>query len=165
MDSVNIIISQGKIDDSVYEKYHVNELGKVPIMMYHGIVDTKENTYTGGNVDKDGYNRTADAFREDLEMYYEKGYRMIRLADYVKGIIDVELGYSPIIITFDDGNKNNFNVLGKNEDGSLQIDPNCAVGILEEFKKKHPDMHVTATFFVMDGLFNQSKTYPISRSS
>ena len=154
---INIVVSKGKMDDSVYIKYNVNELGKVPIMMYHGIIDTTENVYTGGNVDKDGYNRTADAFRKDLEMYYEKGYRMIRLADYANGIIDVELGFSPIILTFDDGNKNNFNVLGKKDDGSLDIDPNCAVGILEEFKKKHPDMHVTATFFVMDNLFNQQK--------
>ena len=154
---INILVSKGKMDDSVYIKYNVNELGKVPIMMYHGIIDTTENVYTGGNVDKDGYNRTADAFRKDLEMYYEKGYRMIRLADYANGIIDVELGFSPIILTFDDGNKNNFNVLGRKEDGSLDIDPNCAVGILEEFKKKHPDMHVTATFFVMDNLFNQQK--------
>ena len=154
---INILVSKGKMDDSVYIKYNVNELGKFPIMMYHGIIDTTENAYTGGNVDKDGYNRTADAFRKDLEMYYEKGYRMIRLSDYVKGIIDVELGFSPIILTFDDGNKNNFNVLGKKADGSLDIDPNCAVGILEEFKKKHPDMHVTATFFVMDNLFNQQK--------
>ena len=155
--SLDIVISKGKIDDNVYKEYQVNELGKVPIMMYHGIIDTDENQYTGGNVDKDGYNRTANAFRKDLEMYYEKGYRMIRLSDYIKGIVDVELGYSPIILTFDDGNKNNMHVLGKNSDGSLQIDPECAIGILEEFKEKHPDMHVTATFFVMENLFNQKE--------
>ena len=154
---VDVIISKGLIDDNLYREKNVNELGNVPIMMYHGIIDTEENKYTGGNVDKDGYNRTAKAFREDLEFYYKSGYRMIRLKDYVNGIIDVELGYSPIILTFDDGDKNNFNVLGRNADGSLDIDPNCAVGILEEFKKKYPDYHVTATFFVMDGLFNQSE--------
>lgn len=153
---VDVIISKGRPDDKYYQDLKVNELGNVPIMMYHGIVDTENNKYTGGNVDKDGYNRTAKAFREDLEFYYEKGYRMIRLVDYVNGIIDVKEGLSPIILTFDDGDKNNFNVLGRNDDGSLNIDPNCAVGILEEFKKKHPDMNVTATFFVMAGLFNQS---------
>lgn len=154
---VKVIISKGLINDKLYQSMKVNELGKVPIMMYHGIIDTEENKYTGGNVDKDGYNRTAKAFREDLEFYYNSGYRMIRLNDYVNGIIDVELGFSPIILTFDDGDKNNFNVLGRNSDGSLKIDPNSAVGILEEFKKTHPDMHVTATFFVMAGIFNQSE--------
>lgn len=154
---INILISKGPIDESVYKESKVNELGKVPIMMYHGIVDTTENKYTGGNVDKDGYNRTANAFREDLEFYYTSGYRMIRLKDYIDGIVDVPLGLSPIILTFDDGNQNNFNVLGRNDDGSLKIDPNCAVGILEEFKKKYPDFQVTATFFVMNDLFNQKE--------
>ena len=154
---IDVVISKGMPDETIYREKKVNELGKVPIMMYHGIIDTLENKYTGGNVDKNGYNRTAKAFREDLEFYYQSGYRMIRLADYVNGILDVPLGYSPLILTFDDGDKNNFNVLGRNSDGTLEIDPNCAVGILEEFKKKYPDFGVTATFFVMEGIFNQSQ--------
>lgn len=154
---IKVLVSKGLINDKLYQEMKVNELGKVPIMMYHGIIDTEDNKYTGGNVDKDGYNRTAKAFREDLDFYYNSGYRMIRLSDYVNGIIDVELGYSPIILTFDDGDKNNFNVLGRKADGSLDIDPNCAIGILEEYKKKYPDMNVTATFFIMSGVFNQSE--------
>ena len=154
---LKVLISDGRINDDLYREKKVNELGNVPIMMYHGIIDTEDNKYTGGNIDKNGYNRTSKAFREDLEFYYNNGYRMIKLNDYVDGVIDVEIGYSPIILTFDDGNQNNFNVLGRNSDGTLQIDPNCAVGILEEFKKKHPDMHVTATFFLMDNLFNQKE--------
>lgn len=153
----NIVISNGQVSIDDYKKYKVNELGKVPIMMYHGIVNTLDNKYTGGNVDKAGYNRTAKAFREDLEFYYQNGYRMVRLIDYVNGNIDVPLGMSPIVLTFDDGNKNNFNVLGLDDNGNLIIDPNCAVGILEEFKKKYPDYNVTATFFLMDNLFNQKE--------
>ena len=154
---INIILSKGDYDDSYFKEKNVNELGKVPIMMYHGIIDTEDNKYTGGNVDKNGYKRTAKAFREDLEFYYKNGYRMIRLEDYIHGIIDVPIGYSPIILTFDDGDADNCKVLGRNSDGSLQIDPNSAVGILEEFKKKYPDFQVTATFFVMSGIFNQSE--------
>ncbi len=157
--SKTLIVSLGKITKEVYEENKVNELGNVPIMMYHGIVNKKssDTEYIGGNVDKDGYNRTSEAFRSDLEFYYNNGYRMIRLNDYVDGNIDVELGKSPIILTFDDGNENNFKVLGRNSDGSLIIDPECAVGILEEFKKKYPDFGVTATFFVNSGIFNQSE--------
>ena len=154
---INIILSKGDYDDNYYREKKVNEMGKVPIMMYHGIIDTEDNQYTGGNVDKNGYKRTAKAFREDLEFYYKNGYRMIRLEDYIHGIIDVPMGYSPIILTFDDGDADNCKVTGKNSDGSLQIDPNSAVGILEEFKKKYPDFNVTATFFVMNGIFNQSQ--------
>lgn len=152
-----LVVSKGPLTDDILREKKVNELGKVPIMMYHGIVDTNENKYTGGNVDKDGYNRTSSAFREDLEFFYKSGYRMVRLYDYVNGIIETKLGYSPLILTFDDGNQNNFNVIGRDKDGNLKIDPNCAVGILEEYKKKYPDFNVTATFFLMNGLFNQKE--------
>lgn len=126
-------------------------------MMYHGI-RKKNSTSTGtigGNVDRDGYNRTPDAFREDLEFYYKNGYRMIRLNDYINDFIDVELGYSPIILTFDDGNADNFKVIGKNDDGSLKFDPDSAIGILESFKEKYPDFKITATFFLTGALCNQ----------
>lgn len=152
-DELNIIISKG-ID---YEKYKVNELGNIPVMMYHQIKDMKneETKYTGGNVDYDGYTRTSEAFRKDLEFYYENGYRMIRLIDYVNGKIDVELGYSPIVLTFDDG-LNEVKILGLDENDNLIIDPNCALGILEEYKNKYKDFNVTATFFLNSTLFYNS---------
>lgn len=158
---VDLII--GSLEDKknaeikIYTDNNVNELGRIPIMMYHGIhnKNNSDTNYIGGNIDKDGYQRTTEAFRNDLEFYYQNNYRMIRLTDYVDGIIDVELGKSPIIITFDDGLQNNINVTGLDENGNIIIDPNSAVGILEEFKKKYPDYNVTATFFVNSTLFNQ----------
>ena len=142
-----------------YKNNNVDELGEVPIMMYHGIHNKKssETNYTGGNVDKDGYQRTSEAFANDLEFYYNSGYRMIRLTDYVDGNIDVELGKSPIILTFDDGLENAIKVIGLDSKGNIIIDPNSAVGILEDFKKKYPDYNVTATFFVNGGIFQQEE--------
>ena len=142
-----------------YQDNKVDELGKVPIMMYHSIIDMKdsETKNIGGNVDKDGYNRTTESFIRDLEFYYNEGYRMIRLNDYINGVVDVEYGKSPIIITFDDGNENNIKVNGLDDDGNIIIDENSAVGILESFKKKYPDYNVTATFFVNEGLFKQKE--------
>ena len=152
--TIKVVISKGKLD---YNEYKINELGEVPVMMYHGIINKKssETGNTGGNVDKDGYNRTSEAFREDLEFYYRNNYRMIRLNDFVDSNVNTEVGKSPIILTFDDGNDNNIKILGKDDKGNLKIDPNSAVGILEEFKKKYPDYNVTATFFVNSGIFNQ----------
>ncbi len=135
-----------------YSEYKVNEMGNIPIMMYHKIVNIEKES---NNVDKNGYNRTKKGFIGDLEFYYENNYRMIRLKDYIEGNIDTKLGYSPIILTFDDGNIDNIKVIGKNEDGTLIIDPNSAVGILEQFKEKYPDYNVTATFFLNKGLFGQ----------
>ncbi len=152
-DTLTIYVSLG----INYEELKVNELGDVPIMMYHGIHNITDNEYTGGNVDKDGYQRTKEAFMKDLEFYYNSGYRMIRLEDYINGVIDVEAGYSPIILTFDDGLENNIKVTGLDENGEIIIDPNSAVGVLEQFKQKYPDFNVTATFFVNGGLFQQSE--------
>lgn len=158
-DTLNIVVSLGKIDKEKLESDGINELGNVPIMMYHGIREKTINDLgnTGGNVDKDGYNRTPDAFMSDLEMYYENGYEMIRLEDYINGIIDVSYGKSPIILTFDDGSMDNIKVTGLDSEGNILIDKRSAVGIMEEFKKNHPDAKITATFFVNGALFNQSE--------
>ena len=155
--ALNVTISLGNIKE-VYKEKKVNEVGRIPVMMYHGIVSLKdeETPYIGGNVDKDGYHRTTESFRRDLEFYYKQGYRMISLNDYIDGKIDVPLGYSPIVLTFDDGLPNSIHIIGKDENGNLIIDPECAVGILEEYKQKYPDYQVTATFFVNGGLFQQS---------
>ena len=156
-DKLDIVVSLGKIDKEKLASDGINELGKVPIMMYHGIknISNSETDYIGGNVDKDGYTRTAESFKEDLEFYYQKGYRMVKLSDYINGNIDVPYGKSPIILTFDDGNANNILVKGLDEEGNIIIDENSAVGILESFKKKYPDYNVTAIFFITNNLFNQ----------
>ena len=150
-------VSKGKLDKEKLKNDGINEMGKVAVMMYHGIVNKKnsETKYTGGNVDKDGYTRTSEAFANDLEEFYQKGYRMISLNDYINGNIATEYGKSPIVITFDDGNANNILVKGLDDNGNIIIDENSAVGILEQFKKKYPDYNVTATFFVTGALFNQ----------
>ena len=151
--------SKGKNMEKQYKENSVDESGLIPVMMYHGIVNLKDSdtAYTGGNVDKDGYTRTAESFRKDLDYYYNEGYRMIRLEDYIDGKIDTEMGKSPIVLTFDDGLENNIKVTGLDSNGNIIIDPNSAVGILEEYKKKYPDYNVTATFFINGGLFRQNE--------
>lgn len=151
--------SKGKNMEKQYKENNVDESGLIPVMMYHGIVNLKDSdtAYTGGNVDKDGYTRTAESFRKDLDYYYNEGYRMIRLEDYIDGKIDTEMGKSPIVLTFDDGLENNIKVTGLDSNGNIIIDPNSAVGILEEYKKKYPDYNVTATFFINGGLFRQTE--------
>ena len=156
-DKLELVVSLGKLDKEKLKNDGINEMGKVPVMMYHGIKNMKnsETNNTGGNVDRDGYTRTVEAFRNDLEFYYEKGYRMIKLSDYINGNINVEYGKSPIVLTFDDGNDNNIKVTGLDDKGNIIIDENSAVGVLEAFKKKYPDYNVTAIFFVTEALFNQ----------
>ncbi|MGI6071585.1 MAG: polysaccharide deacetylase family protein [Lachnospiraceae bacterium] len=136
----------------------VDELFYTPILMYHRIYDMRndETQYTGGNVDPDGYNRTAEAFENDLETFYEWGYRMIRLDDYMKGYIDVEFGYSPVILTFDDGEEQAV-VEEFDAGGNPVFAKGCAMDVLEKMKKKYPDYNVTATFFLNSTLFGNDE--------
>ena len=121
-----------------------NELGEIMILMYHGIGQEELE-----------WQRSAENFRKDLEYMYQNGYRMISLNDYAKGQIYTEAGYTPIILTFDDGRQNNFNYIEVK--GEIQIDPDCAVGILEEYKSKYPDFKVTASFFLGPNPFGQEE--------
>ena len=143
-----------------YEAAGVNELNSVPIMMYHRIYDitNDETDYTGGNVDEDGYNRTWEAFENDLESYYAMGYRCMRLTDYIDGNIDVPFGYSPVILTFDDG-RSETAIDGFDEDGNPIFKPHSALGVLEKIKKKYPDFNVTATFFLNEFIFDDIDSY------
>jgi len=118
-----------------YEKIKPNENGQIIILMYHGIGEEESE-----------WVRTAENFKKDLHILYEKGYRLISLRDYINNNIDVEAGYTPVVLTFDDGLLNQFNII---EDGEKKyIDPLCAVGILEEFYKEHPDFGRAASFYV-----------------
>lgn len=112
-----------------------NEAGEIMVLMYHNI-GKEESTWV----------RTVENFKKDLQVLYDKGYRPISLKDFVSNDIDIEAGFTPVVITFDDGQQNNFNIIEK--DGEKIVDPDCAVGIMEEFHKKHPDFPLKATFFV-----------------
>ena len=113
----------------------VNELGKIMVLMYHDIGE-----------EEDIWVRTPENLRKDLKTLYEKGYRAIGMKDFIEGNIDTPPGTTPVVITFDDGTKGQFNVLG--EDGEFVIDPDSAVGILDEFNRQYPEFGLKATFYV-----------------
>ncbi|HHX87311.1 MAG TPA: polysaccharide deacetylase family protein [Firmicutes bacterium] len=115
-----------------YQELGVNELGQVMILMYHEIGQPEGE-----------WCRTPDNFRQDLEALYREGYRLIPLNDFINGNISTPAGTSPAVLTFDDGSGGQFRYL---ENGTL--DPDCAVAILEEFYRQHPDFGLAATFFI-----------------
>lgn len=125
---------QGLIPPEVLE-HKPNELGEIMILMYHEI-----------GYPESEWRRTPENFRRDLETLYEQGYRAVSLTDLVRGNINIPAGTSPVVLTFDDGNKGNFYYLEKNSE--LEIAPDCAVAIMESFRKEKPDFGLAATFFV-----------------
>ena len=125
-----------------------NELGRVMILEYHKI-DYPEARWT----------RTPENFRRDLETLYARGYRLISLGDLIDGRIAVPAGTTPVVLTFDDSSPGQFRYLEGN--GTAEIDPKSAVGILEAFTRDRPDFGRAAVFFVLPAadppnrLFNQ----------
>lgn len=110
-----------------------NLKGGVPIIMYHHILDRKGRMF-----------RTRKQFRGDLEYMYKLGFRPVTFSEYLNNKMDLPPGASPIVLTFDDSNPSQLQL---RKDGS--VDPDCAVGIWEDFAKDHPDFPVHGTFYVL----------------
>ncbi len=107
-----------------------NEVGVVPILMYHMVIDAPS---TG-----DGYTRTVADFRADLQRLYDQGYYVVPLRDIFLDRISAPAGKHPVALTFDDATAGQFRYLVA-ADGSVSIDPKSAVGILQDFYGSHPD--------------------------
>lgn len=113
-----------------------NELGKVLILEYHLI--QPEETRWG---------RSIAHFKQDLDLLYRSGYRPVGMGDYVSGKMALPAGARPVIFTFDDSSPGQFRYLVR--EGKRDIDPDCAVGMLIDFHKKHPDFGLKGIFFVL----------------
>jgi peptidoglycan/xylan/chitin deacetylase (PgdA/CDA1 family) len=112
---------------TVYQK---NE-NRIPILMYHSIDGSKVGI-------------KKQEFIDHLNLLYKAGYTTISLHDYYTNhFSQVPNGRKPIILTFDDGWISQFSF---SDYQGTKIDPNCAVGILEDFAKKHPDFGKNAAF-------------------
>ena len=149
---VSLCLSSCTSTPSRYPEIY-NELGKVLVAEYHRIED------------KNGaWIRTPDDFRKDLQRFYDLGFRLVSVKElFNEAHIDIPAGKKPLVITFDDGHPSQFRWLivdgstVEGKDGFPKVDPQCAVGILDEFQKKHPDFGSSATFFLNNIAFHQSE--------
>jgi len=115
-----------------------NEVGRVPILMYHSIGDR-------GKFDALGLNIPAKTFRRHLELLYAAGCYPVNMRDALSAWLDVPSGKIPVVITFDDARISQFRYLKGG-----RIDPECAVGILERFHAEHPeDWPLRASFYIL----------------
>ncbi len=122
-----------------------NELGEIMVVVYHRL--EAENAE---------YDRTVESFKADLQRLYDMGFRTISMQDYINSNYNVPAGKTPIVLTFDDGSVSHFKVI-KDENGKLKPDPDCVVGIMNEFCKKHPDFGRNAIFYVNADAFQEEE--------
>jgi len=115
-----------------------NEVGRVPILMYHSIGDR-------GKFDALGLNIPAKTFRKHLELLHAAGCYPVNMRDALSARLDVPAGKIPVVLTFDDARLSQFRYLKGG-----RIDPECAVGILERFHAEHPDdWPLRASFYIL----------------
>lgn len=122
-----------------FKNFVPNELGKVMVLEYHLIGEPE-----------DRWRRTPENLRKDFQLLYDNGYYPVSVLDLANGNLNVPAGKTPFAITFDDSSAGQFRFIEKN--GKQEADPNCAVGIMEDFKKKHPDFPLTASFYVLPAI-------------
>lgn len=117
---------------SQYLEHNVNEAGQIMVIMYH---DLREKAST--------YATTVELFKKDLKRLYEEGYRTVSMSDYINNEIDIPIGTTPVILSFDDATLSNFYY-----DESGDIAQDSVVGILNEFYEEHEDFGRNAIFYV-----------------
>lgn len=92
-------------------KKPINLKINLPILMYHSIDDFKSLNFTDPNIKLSyGMRIPPNIFREQLQLLKLNNYNTItfeQLEKYTNGVI--ELPFKPIILTFDDGWKDNMN--------------------------------------------------------
>lgn len=115
------------------ESVAANELGVVPVLMYHRI--TPEPTSV--------YDRTPEQFRAELQRLAEENYVPITTAEYATGRIDIPAGTHPVVLTFDDASPSQFAL-----DASGKPARATAVRILLEVAEEHPQFRPVASFYV-----------------
>lgn len=120
---------------SIFPHESPNELGYIPVFAYHKIEDFDSE-----------YTRDHRGFREDLQRLIENGFYPISLEEFSTGKITAPKGKKPFLLTLDDSSISQFRILDNGK-----IDPNSAIGILEEFRNRYKGFHSKAVFFVLPG--------------
>ena len=113
-------------------------MGKVPVLMVH-VVSDHDAAWTV----------TRARFQQTLELLYAHDYRPITVAQLIDRRIDVPAGKRPVVFTFDDASPSQFRYIERN--GTLEVDPESAVGMWLSFTRKHPDWKPRATFCTLSG--------------
>ncbi|MEZ4507372.1 MAG: polysaccharide deacetylase family protein, partial [Thermomicrobiales bacterium] len=126
-------------------EFQPNELGSVPVFMYHNIIQE----YSSDEPEGDVLYRTEEELRADLQWLYDHNFYIIPYREFVENRISAPAGKHPAVLVFDDSRPNQF-YYDIAADGSVTIDPHSAIGILEDFFSTHPNFGHTAMFAIIE---------------
>src|SRR5690606_38858815 len=117
-----------------------NELGQIPVLMYHRIVDKPATTD----------DRTPAQVRTELARPATENYVPVTAAEIVTGKIDIPAGKHPVVLTFDDSSPSQLTL-----DAMGTPKANTAVAILREVAARHSGFRPVATFYFTRDMFGK----------
>ena len=110
-----------------------NELGVIPVLMHHRLVDDVESEF----------DMTPAWFRAELERLRREGYYPVTTLQVARRDLGhVPAGRSPVVLTFDDSTRGQLHYAGS------RIAKDSAVGMLLDFAREHPDFPAVASFYL-----------------
>jgi peptidoglycan/xylan/chitin deacetylase (PgdA/CDA1 family) len=115
-----------------------DELGRIPVLMYHRIVAHP----------KSPYERTPADFTAELERLADENYVPVTTADLVARRLDLPAGAHPVVLTFDDGDPSVFSLTPEGQPA-----PGTAVRILLDVAAAHPRFRPVASLYVNERPF------------
>jgi peptidoglycan/xylan/chitin deacetylase (PgdA/CDA1 family) len=110
-----------------------NELGEVPVLMYHRILARPPASL----------DRTPAELRAELTRLAREGYVPVTAAEFASARMDLPAGRHPVVLTFDDGSGTHFAL-----DAQGAPAPDTAVGVIMSVAARNPGFRPVATFFV-----------------
>ncbi len=131
------------LTDADLSRLHVNEAGDIPVVMWHQFSDADSPDYSTGTRQ---YMNSFDYLYDLCERLYNAGFRLLSMSDYLNNNITVPAGCKPIVFAFDDGVASQFSLIER--DGKLELNPKCAVYVMQKFAEVHPDFGFTGIIYV-----------------
>lgn len=122
------------------EEVRANELGDVPVLMYHRITPDPSGVYE----------RTPHDFRAELQRLADEDYVPVTATQFATGDIDIPAGKHPVVLTFDDGASSQFAL-----DPAGEPVQGTAVSILLDVAERNPGFDPRATFYVFNPPFEE----------
>jgi len=123
-----------------YNLRRPNELGRIPVIMYHSVDDTRP-------FDSRGLNVSSATFRKHLCLLDKFGMYPINMRDLRShaSLSKVPKGMVPVVLTFDDGRRSQFVMRSDGNPAASSV-----IGIFEQYIHDHaPHWERRATFYVM----------------